>query len=143
MSVKGESFREIVQLRNRLNALFQEMLQPDGEEGPVPSYIWTPPADIFEEDDAYRVEMELPGVLLEDIRMSCRENILTVEGQHRIRREIDRENVQCMERYFGTFQRRLTFPMTLDGEAIQAEHRRGILNIRIPKGSARRRIEVT
>jgi HSP20 family protein len=142
MVMKGESLRELVHLKQRMNTLFQEMLQPGNDRAPEPVYTWTPVTDICEDEEAYHLEVEIPGVPLEEIQVTCLGNNLTVSGERRILKEITKETVQRMERYFGPFHRELTFPVAVDGDRIEAQYKQGVLTLRVPKKATRRKIEV-
>jgi len=142
MAMKGDSLRELVHLKHRMNSLFQEMLQPGNERAPEPVYTWTPVTDIFEDREAYHLEVEIPGVPMQEIHVTCLGNTLTISGERRILKEITKETVQRMERYFGPFHRDLTFPVPVDGDGIEAEYGQGVLTLRVPKKETRRKIEV-
>ncbi|MFD1051079.1 Hsp20/alpha crystallin family protein, partial [Kibdelosporangium lantanae] len=51
---------------------------PAAVGGDVP---WSPPADVTEADDAYTVEIELPGVRREDVDVELNGNELVVTGE--------------------------------------------------------------
>ena len=52
---------------------------------------FTPPVDIFEDDDAVLVRVELPGVRAEDVQVDARGGVLTVDGERRLENETRRD----------------------------------------------------
>ena len=142
MPVRGESFREMVHLQRRLNALFEEMLQPGATPAHVPEYTWSPATDITEDDKGFFVEVELPGVRIEDVEVTSEEDMVRIRGRRESSREMTRETVQRIERFFGPFERSFQFPSPINGSKIQARLENGILLLRIPKRTHRRKIPI-
>ncbi len=143
MPIKGESLRELMHLQRKINGMFQEMLQPEAGQATVPAYTWVPATDVCEDDLHYHVEMELPGVAIEDVTVLCQGERLRVSGERRPPRELSRENVQRVERYFGPFLRELAFPSPLDADKVRASLADGLLILIIPKKkTGRRRVPV-
>ena len=133
MTVKGESLRELVQLQRKMNQLFEEMLQPDHPRPALPEYTWVPAADVFEDGGNFYVELELPGIQLDDVELVCEGNILRVLGERKPLMELTRESVQRMERYLGPFGREFAFPEALESSRVEARLQDGVLSVKIPK----------
>ncbi len=133
MSAKGESMRELVQLQKKMNHLFEEMLQPGRPHEAFPEYQWVPAADVYEDRGHYFIELELPGVLIEDVELTCEANVLRVSGERKPVMELTRESVHRMERYLGPFGREFTFPEALDPTRVEAHMEAGVLSVKIPK----------
>jgi HSP20 family protein len=103
---------------------------------------WTPPVNIEEQDDAYVVEAELPGVKREDVNIEVVGNELSITGEIK---EQERKGILRKEtRRVGRFEYRVTLPEQVDPDGIDAKLKDGVLGVRIPKSQAaqRRRIEV-
>lgn len=94
--------------------------------------LWTPPVDIYETNESFIVEAELPGVNEEDIDIKMEDNILHIRG---IRRSPMNRFVKChrLERQLGYFSRRFMLSSEIDTEKISASLKDGILTILIPK----------
>lgn len=142
MTLKGESLRELMQLQRKINVMFEEMLQPQGTASPLPAYTWAPIADVYEDEKHYFVEMEIPGVTIDEISVTCESNVLTIQGERKPERTRSRENVQRVERYFGPFLRELAFPAPVDASKIKASLGGGLLSLTLPKKEHKRRIHV-
>jgi HSP20 family protein len=142
MTSRNEWLREMSNLQRRMNQLFEGMLQPDQTPQALPEYNWTPQADVYEDDQNFYVEVELPGVQIEEVEVTCEGNVLRVKGQRKPLVELTRESVQRIERYFGPFLREFTFPEPLDTENITASLKAGVLMLTIPRTDQRRSIRV-
>jgi HSP20 family protein len=110
----------------------------------VTAAAWMPAVDIKEENDAYVVRADLPGVDPKDIELHMENSVLTLRGERRSENIQKQDNYQRLERVTGTFYRRFTLPDTADAEHISAKTANGVLEVRIPKSEKAlpRRIEV-
>lgn len=104
---------------------------------------WAPPVDIEEQENAYVVEAELPGVKREDVNIELVGKELTITGEIK---EREREGVlRRRTRRVGRFEYRVILPEEVDADGIEANLSNGVLTVRVPKSerAQRRRIEVT
>ena len=101
-----------------------------------------PKADVEETNDAYLVEIELPGVDKSDIDISLSGRRLTVTGE---RREKERVGVlRRRTRSVGRFRYEVVLPGGIDESGVTAKLEDGVLTVRVPKAASERprRIEV-
>ncbi|MEZ5849394.1 MAG: Hsp20/alpha crystallin family protein [Hyphomicrobiaceae bacterium] len=82
---------------------------------------------------AYEIAMELPGVEPENIDIAVQDGMLVVSGEKHFEHEESGKSYYFSEREFGAFQRAFRIPLDADAEAIDAEFKNGVLNIRLPK----------
>jgi HSP20 family protein len=110
---------------------------------PTDAAPWVPAADVIDTDDAYVVEMELPGANPDDINIEVNGNELTVTGEikQRERKGVLRRGT----RRVGEFLYRVALPGDLDPDNVEARLSDGVLMIRVPKSEAAkpRKIEIT
>jgi HSP20 family protein len=120
-------------LQERANRIFQDsaLSQFGREEEGMGS--WTPLCDIYEEGDNIVVKAELPGLERDDIDVQVENNILTLRGERKREKEVKSENLFRTERFYGTFTRSFTLPVTVDTEKIRAEYKDGVLLLTMPK----------
>jgi HSP20 family protein len=95
-----------------------------------------PQVDIGENENEYTVQVELPGVKKGDVKITLKDNILTIEGEKKFEKKSKSDNYHCSERTFGKFMRSFELPQTVNQESIGAEFENGILRIAIPKSKA-------
>ena len=101
-----------------------------------------PPVDIVQDDQGLLVELEAPGMAREDISVSIDGDRLTIEGYKTGRRDSDCLRYLCLEREFGAFRRTIDIPASVDTSGASAELTDGILRIRLPLVSDRRKTVV-
>lgn len=92
--------------------------------------------DIREEDDAFYVDAEVPGVAAEDIKVDVEKNVLTISGERKVEREETEDNYRRVERQYGSFSRSFTLPETVNADSIHADLKNGVLTLRLPKKEA-------
>jgi HSP20 family protein len=92
---------------------------------------WVPPVNIYEDDDAYVVTLDLPGLTKKDIDVGLEDNVLTVSGERGL--DGERERYRRVERAFGTFRRSFTLPREIDATKVEAKFKDGVLTLTMPK----------
>jgi len=94
---------------------------------------FTPASDAAVTDDAYIVEVELPGVKEEDISIEQHGNVLILKGHKNSSREEEGKNYYFSERTYGAFQRTFGLPADAEDGSIAASVTDGVLILQIPK----------
>ena len=91
---------------------------------------YAPSVNVVENDDAFRLELAVPGYSKEDFRISVEKDTLSVS----VEKEVKAEN-SFLRREFatGNFCRSFLLPKTVEADQITAEYSNGILKIMIPK----------
>jgi HSP20 family protein len=137
-SRRWDPSREFEDLYEQMGRLVQSSLVDPTDAAP-----WVPAADVIDTDDAYVVEMELPGANPDDINIEVNGNELTVTGEikQRERKGVLRRGT----RRVGEFLYRVALPGDLDPDNVEARLSDGVLMIRVPKSEAAkpRKIEIT
>lgn len=108
-----------------------------GQEG-VTAQVWAPRVDIAETEDAYRFEVEVPGLKREDVNATIEKNVLTFTGERKFEKEDKKENYHRIERAYGKFTRSFTLPNNVDAEKAKAEFKDGVLTVTVPKSEAQK-----
>lgn len=138
MGRSWDPIRDLVFLQDRMNRLFQEAAQERGrggeEEGEqeIEHADWSPPADVYQTDEEYAIEIDLPGIDRTALDISIDNDKLLIRGV----RAIEQETRHRRERPHGRFLRRFTVPATVDQKAISADYKDGVLRVRLPKRKA-------
>ena len=94
---------------------------------------WSPAVDSFESDDHIILKVELPEVAQNDIELRIDDDRVTLRGERHLREAVDEKQFLRMERSYGPFHRTLDLPASVDADAIEAEFKRGILTVTMPK----------
>ena len=100
--------------------------------------------DVIENENAYRVYAELPGVRKEDINVTIQSDTVTISGETRREHEArDDETVLCSERWHGRFSRTFSFDQEIDETSAEAHYNDGVLELVLPKKSVSNRKRLT
>jgi HSP20 family protein len=106
--------------------------------------VWAPALDIAERKDAYLVSVELPGVKLDDLKITLDDGLLTIQGERSFTDDTSKQQYHRVERFYGAFRRSITLPAHVMAEGVEASIEDGVLQILVPKAEQAKpkRIEV-
>lgn len=102
-----------------------------------------PSMNVWETEGAFHAEVELPGVVSDDLEITADGNEITIKAE--VKHELPEDATSHRrERHRGTFHRVMRLPVDVDAERIAASLTNGVLTIELPKleVSAPRKIEV-
>ncbi len=94
-----------------------------------------PCVDVSEDDKAYKISAELPGLEEKDVEVSLTGDVLTLKGEKRQEKEEKNKNWYVSERAYGSFQRAFELPQGIDRDKIAADFAKGVLTITLPKSA--------
>jgi HSP20 family protein len=93
--------------------------------------------DVSEDDGAYIVRAEIPGVKKDDINVTIDGNQVTITAEVKhVREDKQGEKLLRSERFYGKVYRTLTLAQDVDEGAAQAKYNDGVLDLRLPKKAA-------
>lgn len=95
--------------------------------------IWAPLADIVESNDKFIINMDIPGVRKEDIKIQISNGKLSISGERKSETETKENNYHRIERSFGKYYRSFDLPEIVKTEDIKADLKDGQLTITLPK----------
>lgn len=121
---KFDPFKQLKEIEKNLYT------QVGNNEG-VTAFV--PTVNTREGEFAYHVDVDLPGVKKEDIKVDLNKGVLTISGERKTKEEVNQEDYYKIETYFGKFSRSFTLPDNVDIENIEAKSDNGVLEIVIPK----------
>ena len=101
--------------------------------------------DMKEDDKAYIVHADIPGVKKEDIQVSIDGNRVSISAESKMEKEEkEGEKVLRSERYCGKVARSFTLLHDVDEAQAQAKYSDGVLELTLPKkaGTATRKLEI-
>ena len=130
-------------LHNRVSALFADPLQTVLSEI-QPEFSWNghsngkgaalramAPLSLWEDAQAVYLEVDVPGIALEDLDVAIHKGRLTVKGQRKAAAPAPEFSYQ--ERYFGEFERTVMLDEWVDPTSIEATLRDGVLHLKLSK----------
>ena len=92
-----------------------------------------PAVDVTEDDKAYDVTAELPGLDEKNIEVTVSGDLLVIKGEKNQEKEEKTKNSYISERAYGSFQRSFTLPDGVDRDKIAASFAKGVLTVTMPK----------
>ena len=108
------------------------------EESETVARAWAPRVDILENEASYQVTAELPGIKKEDVEITVENNLLTLKGDRKFEKDVNKEQYHRIERAYGSFARSFTLPNRVSQDQVQAKYDNGLLTITIPKAAEAR-----
>jgi len=113
----------------------------DRSLGLFPSFSTTtvvnPKVDVRETNQAYIMDMDLPGLSENDVEISLKDRVLSISSMQEAKKEENKKEAQeeylIRERRTSGFARRFTLPEDIDAEKVDASFRNGVLTITIPR----------
>ena len=133
-----QAFAQMNRLRDELDRVFGRDQTPWNRSNP------RPPVNVWENEQAFFLEAELPGMSIQDLEIYVHDgDQLTIKG-NRSTREIENAKPWKRERSFGEFTRTFTLEADVDAQMISASLDLGVLTIKLPKNAAvkPRKIEI-
>lgn len=129
-------------------AMDQAFVTPETMGKTGASATWIPELDAWETESAYVVQLDLPGVVAENVEIDFEKNTLTIKGTRARTIQTPEKGelrVFFAERDWGSFARSLRFPQHIVGDNIEASFNNGVLTVNIPKSEAAkpRKIQIT
>ncbi len=134
--IRRSPFRELANMQNVMDRIFEETWRPyfgDGELSGLNSLA----LDVHENDQAFLISTEMPGVTAENIQVKLDGDYLLIEGEVP-EQVVEKDGVRSLvkERRYGSFSRRVRLPQPVDSDKIEAVYRDGVLNLTLPKSEA-------
>jgi HSP20 family protein len=132
MLVKWNPYTE---LERSVNELFDRPfgLRLTRDERNGEAEVWQPPVNVYEDKDHLAIEAQLPGIDLNDIELSVKEQTLHLRGERKAETEKSKDGYHLREAHYGTFSRSFSLPSTVKPEEAKATYANGVLTIAIPK----------
>ena len=138
VEARPQPLQPFSEIHNEVRRLFQELIhQPWEARSPSAATGWQPCCDVAETKEAIIVEVELPGVERQDVRVEVEGDILHITGERRATVEHQERQYSRMERSYGRFERHLRLPASVDRAGIRAGFRAGLLTITLRRTRVR------
>lgn len=120
--------------RTEMDRLFDDFLGlPTLRQSFPAAQVITPALDVKETEKELVVKAELPGIDEKDVNLTLDNGILSIRGEKKSERKDERENYHLIERSYGSFQRSIRLPETIDEDKVEAHFDKGVLTITLPK----------
>ncbi|MDF3054881.1 MAG: heat-shock protein [Gammaproteobacteria bacterium] len=99
--------------------------------------VISPLVDMIEDGNCFKLEVEMPGLSEDNIKIDITNGRLIIKGEKTTSKEEDK-NYISREIHYGSYERVIALPDTVDIDQVSASFEKGILYITMPKkeGSA-------
>ena len=134
--VRWTPFTELDSMERRMRRVFEEI-------GFAPGLA--PAADVYETDDEFVVEVEVPGYEEKELSIEVSDHTLAVKGSREKTKQEKTKEFSLHERLEREFERRFVLPSEADTEHLKAVFGKGVLEVRAPKLQAIKssKVEIT
>lgn len=129
LGTRWEPLAEMNRLRNEMDRLFGRY----GGQSPALGASVYPPLNMWEDDDHFFVEAELPGFDMDALEIYVTGgNQLSIKGERK-QPEVEGGTWHRQECGYGSFSRMIELPSRVDSDKVSAEFKDGVLIINLPK----------
>lgn len=134
MRVRWHRLYHLPSMIDTLEDLTEELLKREEGESVFDLYSFLPPVDVYETSQEVIIEVEVPGLDTEDIKLNASPGQLLVSG---FKKDPDRcsKNFVLAERCFGRFRRLIRLPEGVECETARAQVNDGLLRVIFQKCS--------
>jgi HSP20 family protein len=138
--IRWEPLRELASFQTEMSRLMNGLLEGNGRT----TQSWVPALDVWETEDELVYAFDLPGVDEDKVDVELNDGALTVSAERERTDEVSSDGFYRFERRFGTFSRTIGLPQGITEDAINADYKDGVLEIRVrkPEQPKPRRIQV-
>ena len=98
---------DALQLLEQADRLQRQFFHTSGQSGPPQ---WEPPVDIYERSDGLLIEIALPGVSPDEVRLEIVDGMVVLRAQRRLLQCQGGAQIRRLEIPYGLFERRLALP---------------------------------
>jgi HSP20 family protein len=99
----------------------------------LPVGAFTPSMEVAETPQGLEITTELPGIDEKDVEINVADGILTIRGEKKEEKKEEKKTYRVIERSYGSFERSLALPRSVDTASVNATMSNGVLKITIPK----------
>ena len=139
----SHEWRPLESLRREVDQLFEDFglrsLRHGIDFGPFwrgeISWGKVPAVDFVDNEKAYVVTAELPGIAESDVDVKYADGVLTIRGEKKEEKEEKKKDYYLSERRYGSFQRVFQVPSGVDSDKIEAAFKNGVLTVTLPKSA--------
>jgi len=118
-----EPFRGFKPFYNDVDRLINEFGRGFHSGEATDEASWSPKVDIYETENSYVLNAELPGLKKEEIKIDLNDNTLTLNGEKKFEEKVEKENYVRVERSYGSFTRSFVLSDNVNAENITASYK--------------------
>ncbi|MCK5817576.1 MAG: Hsp20/alpha crystallin family protein [Candidatus Marinimicrobia bacterium] len=97
------------------------------------SVDWSPRMEVEESENAFFLNVEVPGMKKKDIDISIKESVITISGEKKAKEHKNESAYYLNEVRYGKFSRSFKLPGNVDIDKIKGSWNEGVLTVEVPK----------
>ena len=125
--------RDFLGIAEDMNRLVKSMFDDDASEASFLKGNWTPAVDISEDDNNFYLNVDLPGMTKDQVKVRFEDGMLSITGEKKSEKEEKKVKYHRVERSFGRFERSFRVPSRISANKIDAKFDKGVLTVTMPK----------
>jgi len=125
---RRDLFEPFKELQKEVDRIFNDFMRPARSE-----YEFLPRVDAYETNDKLVLEVEVPGVKKDELKVSVEDGVLRITGEKKTEKDEKGRNYRIVERSFGKFERAFVIPEYVNVKDISAKYDNGVLILEMPK----------
>jgi HSP20 family protein len=137
--VRWSPIASFASVQDEMNRVMEDVFGRSQSEA---ANLWQPPIDVEEQTDRYLLHVELPGLKLEDIKITIENNKLSIRGEKTRTEEQKSATYHRLERVYGAFERTFTLTHGVKSDKVEATYRDGVLEVLVPKAEEAKAREI-
>ena len=126
-------FQPVSNIFNEIDSIINSSLVPTATINYAKRFGRFSGISMKENGDQLQVTVELPGIAKEDVKVNINEGILSISAERKQPELKEQEQWLRNEINYGTYERSIQLPYSVEVEKITATHENGILSIVLPK----------
>ena len=128
--IKYDPVREMQSLQDRMNSWLSSFAEPAAWWD---DRTFSPSCDVKETENEISVKMDIPGIEEKELSLTLSGDNLIIKGERQSEKDDKKGHFHRMERFYGAFERVLPLPLAVDKNKINAEYKKGVLEVHLPK----------
>lgn len=123
------------EINNAMDSFYNLFDSPFSYSSELEKLTINPSIDIVEDEKNFKIEIEMPGVGEEDIKVMINNNILSIQAKKKISKKDSGINYISREIGYGTYEKNISLPDYIDADKATASFKKGMLWVSFPKKS--------
>jgi len=101
--------------------------------------------DMHEDNNAFKIDAEIPGIDKKDVKLDINDGMLTISGERKFQNKQEDPNTLAVriERAYGNVSRTIALPKNIDESKICAKYDNGLLCVTLPKAQSSKQSQIT
>jgi len=128
--IRWQPFHEMEALQKDMNRMFETLASSD--RGSM-RQSFMPLTEMEETENAVHLKVEVPGMKADDLDVQVTREAVMITGERKSESKLEKNGITHSEFRYGSFQRTIPLPMTIDRHGVKGDYQDGILILELTK----------